>query len=230
MSATSAVPQLAGEGEVVGLDHVCRGNAAWPNDELCGPSPRVLLARTVCLSVIGASRVRSSVSLGRQPFTLAERSAFHGAPERSEAARQPRAGCANGRGRDGPCGPPPAQIPACGTTALGSCLGSDAQALLGMWLHPCRQPAVPGPAHVAGLAGAASGTCFAWPGSPWPAPFPPPPPQDVAHHAPCSEASPVLRGCPTPCDRSSSSYSLRIHDADHRAISRGQSQGLPVPV
>ena len=31
--------------------------------------------------------------------------------------------CAGGRGRNGPCGPPPAQIPACGTTALGSCLG-----------------------------------------------------------------------------------------------------------
>ena len=28
------------------------------------------------------------------------------------------------RGRDRPCGRPPAQIPACGTTALGSCLGS----------------------------------------------------------------------------------------------------------
>ena len=28
-----------------------------------------------------------------------------------------------GRGRDRPCGRPPAQIPACGTTALGSCLG-----------------------------------------------------------------------------------------------------------
>ena len=28
-----------------------------------------------------------------------------------------------GRGRDGPCGPPPAQIPACSTTALGSYLG-----------------------------------------------------------------------------------------------------------
>jgi hypothetical protein len=27
-----------------------------------------------------------------------------------------------GRGRDGPHGPPPAQIPASGTTALGSCL------------------------------------------------------------------------------------------------------------
>ena len=28
-------------------------------------------------------------------------------------------------GRDGPFGPPPAQIPACGTTALGSCLGFE---------------------------------------------------------------------------------------------------------
>jgi len=30
---------------------------------------------------------------------------------------------AHSRGRDRPCGRPPAQIPACGTTALGSCLG-----------------------------------------------------------------------------------------------------------
>jgi hypothetical protein len=30
-----------------------------------------------------------------------------------------------GRGRNDPYGPPPAQIPACGTTAPGSCLGSD---------------------------------------------------------------------------------------------------------
>ncbi len=29
------------------------------------------------------------------------------------------------RGRDRPCGRPPAQIPACATNALGSCLGSD---------------------------------------------------------------------------------------------------------
>jgi SRSO17 transposase len=31
------------------------------------------------------------------------------------------------RGRDRPCGRPPAQIPACGTTALGSCLGYERQ-------------------------------------------------------------------------------------------------------
>src|SRR5712691_11520637 len=32
------------------------------------------------------------------------------------------------RGRDRPCGRPPAQIPACGTTALGSYLGSGGEA------------------------------------------------------------------------------------------------------
>ena len=50
-----------------------------------------------------------------------------------------------GRGRDGPYGPPPAQIPACGTTALGSCLGSDAQALLGVGLLNPAWPQVPFP-------------------------------------------------------------------------------------
>lgn len=39
----------------------------------------------------------------------------------------------NGRGRDGPSpegsGPPPARIPACRTTALGSCLGCDRQSV-----------------------------------------------------------------------------------------------------
>ena len=43
-------------------------------------------------------------------------------------ASPPPSRTADGRGRDGPSppgfGPPPAQIPACGTTALGSCLGS----------------------------------------------------------------------------------------------------------
>jgi len=34
------------------------------------------------------------------------------------------------RGRDGGYPPPPAQIRTCGTTAYGSCLGSDAEALI----------------------------------------------------------------------------------------------------
>ena len=39
------------------------------------------------------------------------------------------------RGRNGACGPPPAQIPASGATAPGSCLGSNAQTLLGIGMQ-----------------------------------------------------------------------------------------------
>ncbi len=39
------------------------------------------------------------------------------------------------RGRDAGYPAPPAQIPACGTTAPGSCLGSDAEALI--WIGMC---------------------------------------------------------------------------------------------
>ena len=42
------------------------------------------------------------------------------------------------RGRDAGFPAPPAQIPACGITAPGSCLGSDAEALFRVWVHyPC---------------------------------------------------------------------------------------------
>ena len=54
------------------------------------------------------------------------------------------------RGRNGDCSPPPAQIPACGTTAPGSCLGSlrrtasrDRGAVASRW-----QPALRGPHHL----------------------------------------------------------------------------------
>jgi hypothetical protein len=39
------------------------------------------------------------------------------------------------RGRDTGCPAPPAQIPACGTTAPGSCLGSDAETLIRVWVY-----------------------------------------------------------------------------------------------
>ena len=39
------------------------------------------------------------------------------------------------RGRDAGCPAPPAQIPACGTTAPGSCIGSDAEAFIRIWVH-----------------------------------------------------------------------------------------------
>jgi len=58
-------------------------------------------------------------------------------------------------------------------------------------------PAVSVPTHVAGLSGAVSGTWLVGPDSPWPVPFPPLPPQAVAHHRLCSEASQVLRDCLT---------------------------------
>jgi hypothetical protein len=51
--------------------------------------------------------------------------------------------CLDGRGRDASYPAPPAQIPACGTTAPGSCLGSDVQAPKG--------PAVRGRARVTGI-------------------------------------------------------------------------------
>ena len=41
----------------------------------------------------------------------------------------------HGRGRNRPPGRPPAQIPACGITALGSCLGSNDQPLRRIWVY-----------------------------------------------------------------------------------------------
>ena len=38
-------------------------------------------------------------------------------------------------GRDAGYPAPPAQIPACGTTAPGSCLGSDAEAFVWVWVY-----------------------------------------------------------------------------------------------
>ena len=59
---------------------------------------------------------------GRHPRHIRE------PPDRPERAHADLPLAVEGRGRDDPYGPPPAQIPACGTTAPGSCLGSDAQA------------------------------------------------------------------------------------------------------
>ena len=67
-------------------------------------------------------------------------------------------------------------------------------------------PAVPSRAPVAGFPGSVSGPCGIRPGSPWPAPFSPPPPPTLAHQSCCSRASSILWGCPTPCTRPSRSY------------------------
>jgi hypothetical protein len=89
-----------------------------------------------------------------------------------------------------------------------------------------KAPAVPNRAPVAGLPGPVSGPCGARPGSPWPAPCSPPHPPVLAHQHPCSEASPILWGCPTPCTRPSRSYpsGSPCGPDDH---SSGQMQGLP---
>ena len=54
-------------------------------------------------------------------------------------------------GRDARFRAPPAQIPACGTTALGSCLGSEGKALTRMGVHDAnaREPAALKPPHTA---------------------------------------------------------------------------------
>ena len=75
-------------------------------------------------------------------------------------------------------------------------------------------PAVSSPPRVAGLSDAVFGTWFGRSDSPWPVPFPPLPPQTVAHYGPCSEVSPVLWDCLTSHVRSSLSCSLGIHSAD----------------
>ncbi len=102
-----------------------------------------------------------------------------------------------------------------------------------MWcssaLNRCFYPVAPldrpAPAHSANRAGSVSRVCRAWPGFPWPDPFPPPPPPRGCPH--CSAASPVLRIGPTSHLRSSSACVLRLSDA---VRFRGRRWDLPVPV
>ena len=68
------------------------------------------------------------------------------------------------RGRDAGCPAPPAQIPACGTTAPGSCLRSDAQARRRIWMRDMNircptfcQPVDAGPRPARPLTAAAYG-------------------------------------------------------------------------
>jgi hypothetical protein len=127
------------------------------------------------------------------------------------------------RGRDARCRAPPAQIPACATNALGSCLRSDAQTVALLVL-----PVVPGPALDADFSATVCGAWFADPGSRWPDPFPPLPPPTEAHLGLCSGASPVLWVGPTSRARSSRPYSLGILLADP-GTSQGRPRDLPVP-
>jgi hypothetical protein len=107
-------------------------------------------------------------------------------PPRSRAEGDSRSDTASaqrgGRGRDRPCGRPPAQIRTCSITAYGSHLGWMAERRP----KPLHARATPGTTR---RSGSASG---AWPHaarSPWPIPFPPrtPPASGL-----CSPASQVL--------------------------------------
>ena len=88
--------------------------------------------------------------------------------------RPPRDLCPGGpeaaelsRGRDRPCGRPPAQIPACGTTALGSCLGlSGGEAHLRERVQGSGRGQPPGTMRfIRTRAAATSGSCAPAPGA-----------------------------------------------------------------
>jgi len=83
-----------------------------------------------------------------------------------------------GRGRDGGCPPPPARIPACGTTAPGSCLRSDAPGRIAVACVARRLiEQVFGKGKPIPTRRCVRSTCFAVRHSLWPGPFPPPTPQ-----------------------------------------------------
>src|SRR5450759_4052965 len=123
------------------------------------------------------------------------------------------------RGRDRPFGRPPAQIPACGTTALGSWLGSSVG--LGTAL-----PGAHDPAHVTHRFRPCVRGASCCPCSPRPAPFPPPPPQPPTR--PCSAASQVRWGGPTSHNRSSRAYGIAFPERPAPLRVGGQSWDLPV--
>jgi hypothetical protein len=115
-----------------------------------------------------------------------------GIASRTVTPPQPRV---DGRGRDGPYGPPPAQIPACGFPAPGSCRRSNATGAGGLGRPlPSRSAGSPPRGHAG--SGAGSGACVA---ARLPSDRPP-----SLHHlrrrsgSALFEASSVLRSRPTP--------------------------------
>ena len=88
-------------------------------------------------------------------------------------------------------------------------------------------PTVSVPTHVAGLPGVCVRNLVCRSGFPLVSPLPPLPPQTVAHHRPCSEASSVLWNCLTSHVRSSLPYSLRILSAGLWFITSRPNMGPP---
>ena len=122
----------------------------------------------------------------------------------------------------------PAQIPACGTTALGSWLGSSVARASSEERRDHRRSA-PGThtahpiGHVARLTRLCVRGVSCRPGSPRLAPFPPPPPQ----RSPCSAASSVLRGDPTSHARTSQAYGRSLSWAARPRSAGRASVGSP---
>jgi hypothetical protein len=135
----------------------------------------------------------------------------------------------NGRGRDGGCPPPPARIPACGTTAPGSCLGSDAPRRIAVACAARRLTVqVFGTGKPVPIRRWVRSTCFAARLSPWPSPFPPPAP-------PTSSRLPLFAGFAGTTDLSDFPGSciaivpLWVHDADPSHTARAESGTSRLP-
>ncbi len=103
----------------------------------------------------------------------------------------------NGRGRDGPFGPPPAQIRTGPIKASGSYLGFRGVEAVVPRCHARRDT------KTTRRSGSASGTWPVSPRSPWSIPFPPPPPPASGR---CSAASSVLWDRPTSHRRACRTY------------------------
>ena len=108
---------------------------AADHDRKTSELARHKLGRLTADDADGYHRVQCPAAIGkiRCPLRPSSMTLDRGRPEILTPPEHPQACCAQqtitvpadvaGRGRDRPCGRPPAQIPACGITALGSYLG-----------------------------------------------------------------------------------------------------------
>src|SRR5680860_854229 len=86
----------------------------------------LLLSRDASMRPLIATREShfySSSGLASEPSSTSSSYRISGGSD--ENALEKLSSCSIDRGRDRPCGRPPAQIPACTASALGSCLGFE---------------------------------------------------------------------------------------------------------
>ena len=117
------------------LPRTATRDQAADHDRQTAELARYKLGRLTADDADGYHRVQCPAAMGkiRCPLRPASMTLGRDRPEILQPPEHPQACCAQqtitvppdvlGRGRDRPCGRPPAQIPACGTTALGSYLG-----------------------------------------------------------------------------------------------------------